>query len=194
MFLGPYEEGGDFRDQSIAGVRRFLDRLWTSAIGASTTGAPDTQVMRKLHQTIKKVSTDIPALSYNTAIAAMMEYLNVVRRGERSAHRDEIEPLVQLVSPFAPHVAEEIWEQFGHAESVFDAGWPAFDEALAAEEMITVAVQVNGKTRGTIQLAPGGSQDAALAAAMADANIAKFVVGTPKKVIFVPGRLLNVVV
>jgi leucyl-tRNA synthetase len=194
MFLGPYEEGGDFRDQSIAGVRRFLDRVWTSAVGATTTGAPDAQVMRKLHQTIKKVTTDIPALSYNTAIAAMMEYLNVVRRGERLAHRDEIEPLVQLVSPFAPHVAEELWEQFGHAESVFDAGWPAFDEALAAEETITIAVQVNGKTRGTIQVAPGASQDAALAAAMADTTIAKFVTAAPKKVIFVPGRLLNIVV
>ncbi len=194
MFLGPYEEGGDFRDQSIAGVRRFLDRVWTSAVGATTTGAPDPQVMRKLHQTIKKVTADIPALSYNTAIAAMMEYLNVVRRGERSAHRDEIEPLVQLVSPFAPHVAEELWEQFGHTESVFDAGWPAFDEALAAEEVITIAVQVSGKTRGTVQVPPGAGQDAALSAAMADPTIAKFVTGTPKKVIFVPGRLLNIVV
>jgi leucyl-tRNA synthetase len=194
MFLGPYEEGGDFRDQSIAGVRRFLDRVWTSAAGATTSGAPDPQVMRKLHQTIKKVTTDIPALSYNTAIAAMMEYLNVVRRGERLAHRDEIEPLVQMVSPFAPHVAEELWEQFGHAESVFDAGWPTFDEALAADEMITVAVQVNGKTRGTIQVAPGSNQEAALSAAMSDLQIAKFVTAAPKKVIFVPGRLLNIVV
>jgi leucyl-tRNA synthetase len=194
MFLGPYEEGGDFRDQSIAGVRRFLDRVFTSAIDATTIGAPDTQVLRKLHQTIKKVTSDVPALSYNTAIAAMMEYLNVVRSGERSVHRDEIAPLVQLLAPFAPHVAEELWERFGHSGSVFNAGWPQYDEALAAEEMITIAVQVNGKTRGTIQLAPGAAQDAALSAAMADPAIAKFVTGAPKKVVFVPGRLLNVVV
>jgi leucyl-tRNA synthetase len=194
MFLGPYEEGGDFRDQSIAGVRRFLDRVWTSAVDATTIGAPETPVLRKLHQTIKKVTHDLPALSYNTAIAAMMEYLNIVRSGERSVHRDEIAPLVQLVSPFAPHIAEEIWERFGHHGSVFDAGWPAFDESLAAEEMITIAVQVNGKTRGTVQVAPGAGQDAALSAAMSDATIAKFVTGAPKKVIFVPGRLLNVVV
>ena len=90
--------------------------------------------MRKLHQTIKKVGDDLPALSYNTAIAAMMEYMNVVRRGERTPHRDEVEPLVQLVAPFAPHVAEELWEQLGHTESVFDAGWPAFDADAAAEE------------------------------------------------------------
>ena len=194
MFLGPYEEGGDFRDQAIAGVRRFLDRLWSSVSQANSTGAPDPQVMRKLHQTIKKVGEDLPRLSYNTAIAAMMEYINVVRRGERTAHVDEVEPLVQLVSPFAPHVAEELWEKLGHSGSVFDAGWPAYDEAMAAEELITLAVQVNGKTRGTVQVAPGSNQDAALAAAMADASIAKFVTGTPKKVIFVPGRLLNIVV
>src|SRR5262249_6231959 len=133
-------------------------------------------------------------LSYNTAIAAMMEYINVVRRGERTAHRAELEPLVQLVSPFAPHLAEELWEQFGHEESVFDAGWPAFDEAIAAAEFITIAEQVNGKTRGTMQVAPGTGQDDAVKAALADAGVAKFVVAAPKKIVFVPGRLLNLVV
>ncbi len=194
MFLGPYEEGGDFRDQSIAGVRRFIERLWASVDGAGSTGTPDPLVMRKLHQTIKKVSSDIPALSYNTAIAAMMEYINVVRREERTAHRAEVEPLVQLVSPFAPHVAEELWERMGHDQSVFDSGWPSFDPAIAAEDLVTIAVQVNGKTRGTVQIPTGAGQDAAQAAALADQAIAKFVTGTPKKVIFVPGRLLNVVV
>ena len=150
-------------------------------------------MLRKLHQTIKKVSEDIPALGYNTAIAAMMAYLNVVRRDERPAHRDEVLPLVQLVAPFAPHIAEELWERFGHDASVFDAGWPAFDPALAAEDAVTIAVQVNGKMRGTISVAAGSGQEVALAAAMADQNIAKFVVAAPKKVIFVAGRLLNLV-
>jgi leucyl-tRNA synthetase len=194
MFLGPYEEGGDFRDQSIAGVRRFLERLWTSVEGAVTHGAPDPLVLRKLHQTIGKVSADVPALSYNTAIAAMMEYINVVRRDERTAHRGEVEPLVQLVSPFAPHVAEELWERLGHTESVFDSGWPSFDPAIAAEDLMTIAVQVNGKTRGTVQIPVGSGQDAAQAAALDDPAIAKFVASTPKKIIFVPGRLLNIVV
>ena len=150
--------------------------------------------MRKLHQTIKKVSEDLPALSYNTAIAALMEYMNVVRLGERPAHRMEIEPLVQLVAPFAPHIAEELWERLGHTRSVFDSGWPMFDAALAAEELITIAVQVGGKTRGTVQLPPGAGESAAMEAAMADPNIAKFVASPPKKVIFVPGRLLSIVV
>jgi leucyl-tRNA synthetase len=194
MFLGPYEEGGDFRDQSIAGVRRFLDRVWSSVERATSEGAPDPAVMRKLHQTIGKVGEDLPKLSYNTAIAAMMEYMNVVRRGERTPHRDEVEPLVQLIAPFAPHIAEELWERLGHEVSVFDSGWPAFDPELAKDDLVTIAVQVGGKTRGTIQLAPGVAQDDALAAAMADPAIAKFVAGPPKKVIFVPGRLLNIVV
>jgi len=193
MFLGPYEEGGDFQDRSIAGVRRFLDRLWISVIGAVHSGKPDWEVMRKLHKTIRKVSEDIPRLNYNTAIAAMMEYMNTVRAGERAAHLAELEPLVQLVAPFAPHIAEELWERLGHKHSVFDSNWPAFDASLAADEMVTVAVQVNGKTRGTIVVAPGASQDDAVKAALADDGIAKFLPGKPSRVIYVRGRLLNLV-
>jgi leucyl-tRNA synthetase len=194
MFLGPYEEGGDFRDQSIAGVRRFLDRLWASAVGTRHDGAPDDVVLRKLHQTIKKVGDDVPRLQYNTAIAAMMEYMNVLRAKERTPHVEEVRPLVQLVSPFAPHIAEELWERLGGTTSVFDAGWPEYDASLAAEDLVTIAVQVNGKLRGTIQVAQATGQEAALQAALAESAIAKFVLGPPKKVIYVPGRLLNVVV
>lgn len=194
MFLGPYEEGGDFRDQSIAGVRRFLDRLWVSTLDARRDGSPDDGVRRKLHQTIKKVSDDVPRLQYNTAIAAMMEYMNVMRAKERTPHVEEVRPLVQLVSPFAPHIAEELWERLGGKRSVFDAGWPAFDPSLAAEETVTIAVQVNGKLRGTIRVGQGTGQEEALALALADSSIAKFVPATAKKVIYVPGRLLNIVV
>ncbi|MEX0909250.1 MAG: class I tRNA ligase family protein, partial [Gemmatimonadaceae bacterium] len=194
MFLGPFEEGGDFRDQGISGVRRFIERLWSSVRSSTTEGETDPLVLRKLHQTIRKVGEDLPRLSYNTAIAAMMEYMNVLRRGERVPHRAEVEPVVQLISPFAPHVAEELWEQLGHKESVFDSGWPTFDPALAAEETIELAVQVNGKLRGTLQVAPSITQDAAHKLALEDPSIAKFVTGTPKKVVFVPGRLLNIVV
>src|SRR5437773_296761 len=146
MFLGPYDQRGDFRDQSISGTRRFLDRLFASVQSMSSDGGgePDHSVMRKLHQTIKKVTDDIPRLSYNTAIAAMMEYMNVLRKGERVVHVGEVEPLVQLVAPFAPHVAEELWEHLGHSESVFDAAWPAVDASLLNEETIELVVQVNG--------------------------------------------------
>jgi leucyl-tRNA synthetase len=213
MFLGPMEEGGDFRDQGISGVQRFLSRLWSSvhdavlppggAAGVAPEGSaspsmappsPDAAVIKKLHQTIKKVGDDIPRLSYNTAIAAMMEYMNVLRKGERTPHRTEVEPLVQLAASFAPHMAEELWERLGHTRSVFDSGWPPFDPALAREDTIELVVQVNGKVRGKVNVARDVEQDEALALALADATIAKFVTGAPKKVIFVPGRLLNIVV
>lgn len=199
MFLGPFEEGGDFRDASISGVKRFLDRLWFSVITAIESGdAPaaddSADVMRKLHQTIKKVGEDIPRLSYNTAIAAMMEYMNVLRRGERTPRRHEVAPVVQMVAPFAPHIAEELWERLGHSESVFDAGWPSFDAALATEEMIEIAVQVNGKLRGRLHVPRDTAQEKTLELAMADPTIAKFVSGEPKKIVFVPARLLNIVV
>jgi leucyl-tRNA synthetase len=197
MFLGPFEEGGDFRDRSISGVRRFLNQLWLSVEGALGSDASPTasdDVLRKLHRTIRKVSDDIPRLSYNTAIAAMMEYLNVVRAHERSPHRDELLALVRMVAPFAPHIAEELWERLGSAVSVFDSGWPQHDAELAAEPMVELAVQVNGKLRGTIRAARDVSQDEALAAALREASIAKFVQAEPRKIVFVEGRLLNIVV
>jgi leucyl-tRNA synthetase len=137
---------------------------------------------------------DTAALGYNTAIAAMMEYMNVLRSGERRPHRAELEPLVRLVAPYAPHIAEELWERFGGAGSVMDAGLPAFDAALAAEDDIELVVQVNGKLRGRVTMPREVTQETALRAALLDPGVAKFVVGEPRKVIFVPGRLLNIVV
>ncbi|MDQ8158254.1 MAG: leucine--tRNA ligase [Gemmatimonadota bacterium] len=194
MFLGPYEEGGDFRDQGISGVRRFLDRLWASVRDARADVPIDAGVVRQVHRTIKKVGDDTAGLSYNTAIAAMMECLNHLRSGDRAVHRAEVLPLVQLVAAYAPHFAEECWEMLGHTGSVFDAGWPTFDPAMLVDHEVDLVVQVNGKVRGKLRLAADVTQDAAMAGAMADAGIAKFVVGEIKKVIFVPKRLLNIVV
>ena len=194
MFLGPYEQGGDFRDASISGTRRFLDRLFASVQSMTSDGEPEQDVMRKMHQTIRKVSDDIPRLSYNTAIAAMMEYINVVRKGERTPHREEVMPLITLVSPFAPHIAEELWEQTGGSGSIFDSAWPTFDPALAADDMIELVVQVNGKVRSRVMVPRDIGEKDAVIAALEDQAVAKFVTGAPKKVIFVPGRLLNLVV
>ena len=194
MFLGPYEQGGDFRDASISGTRRFLDRLFASVQSMSGDGDPDHAVMRKLHQTIRKVGEDISRLSYNTAVAAMMEYMNVLRKGERTPHRDEVLPLIPLVSPFAPHISEELWEQTGGTGSVFDSAWPSFDPRLALDDSIELVVQVNGKVRGKITVARAISEQDALVAALADPTVSRFTAGNPRKVIFVPGRLLNIVV
>jgi leucyl-tRNA synthetase len=102
-------------------------------------------------------------------------------------------PLIPLVSPFAPHLAEELWEHTGGAGSIFDSGWPSFDPALAVEDNIELVVQVNGKVRSRIVVARDISEEAAMVAALADPTVARFVTGAPKKIIFVPGRLLNIV-
>ncbi len=193
MSLGPYEQGGDFRDAGISGSRRFLDRLWASAREARDEGGADPAVIRELHRTIRKVTLDIPELSYHTAIAAMMQYMNVLRTGERTPHRSEVEPLVPLVAPFAPHLAEELWEWLGHQTSVFDHPWPTFDPELIVEETATVAIQVNGKMRGTVVVPVESDQAAVYAAALEIPAVARHVAGEPRTLIFVPRRLLNIV-
>ncbi len=193
MFLGPYEQGGDFRDNGIAGTRRFLDRVWASVAECTSEGEPDPTVLRALHRVVRKVTDDLPRLSYNTAIAAMMEYLNVLRSGERTPHREETEPLVRLVAPVAPHIAEDLWERLGGTGSVFDAAWPTYDLALATDATVTIAIQVNGKLRATVRVAADATQDVVYAAAIADPAVGRHLSGTPRKVVYVPGRLLNVV-
>ena len=197
MFLGPFEEGGDYRDAGIAGPWGFLKRVWDTVVPveALLEGAPDPAVERKLHQTIEQVTRQLPELGYNTSIAAMMEYLNAVRAGGRQARRAEVEPLVPLLAPFCPHLAEELWERLGHEGSIFDgAHWPAYDPALCIEDTVTVAVQVNGKVRATLELPRGASEADAVAAARAEENVARFLGDAPpRRIIFVQDRLLNLV-
>ncbi|HET6763202.1 MAG TPA: leucine--tRNA ligase [Longimicrobiaceae bacterium] len=197
MFLGPYQEGGDFRDAGLAGPYNFLNRLWDTAISA--VDAPlDPQVEQKLHATIKKVTEDLEALSYNTAVAAMMEYLNVVRAGGRTPEKAAVQPLLLLVAPFAPHMAEELWERLGHAngKSIFDsAAWPPFDAAKAVADTVEFVVQVNGKLRARMPMPRGITEADARAAAMANENVRSFVDGKEiRKLVFVADRLVNIVV
>jgi leucyl-tRNA synthetase len=196
MFLGDYQQGGDFRDASISGVSRYLNRLWSSVADHRIDGEPDPAVMSALHRAIKKVGDDIPKLGYNTAIAALMEYMNTLREGERHPHRAEVEPLVQLTSPFAPHVTEELWQRLGHTESVFDAGWPTYDPARLVSTEIPYVIQINGKTRATLMLQPGLSAESTESFARADPDIARHLAGKAKtrEPVFVPNRLLNIVV
>ncbi|MDT8341249.1 MAG: leucine--tRNA ligase [Longimicrobiales bacterium] len=195
MFLGPFEEGGDYRDEGIEGPRGFLYRLFDTALGAEDR-APDPDVERKLHQTIGQVTGQLADLQYNTAIAALMECLNTVRAGGRTAARGEVEPLVVMAAPFAPHLAEELWEALGHEGSLFDAApWPAFDPEKARESTVEVAVQVNGKLRATVRLPRDAPAPDAEAAARAQENVRRHLDGaTVRKVVHVPNRLLNFVV
>jgi leucyl-tRNA synthetase len=195
MFLGPFEEGGDYRDEGIQGPFGFLHRLWDT-VQACQDGEPDPEVERKVHATIKQCTEQIPELGYNTSIAAMMECLNAIRSGGRTAARAEVEPLVCLVAPFAPHVAEELWERLGHEESIFaGARWPSWEESKLVRETVEVAVQVNGKLRGTVEVERGAEEDAVAAAARAEENVARHLEGaTERRVIVVQDRLVNFVV
>ena len=198
MFLGPYQEGGDFRDQGLQGPYGLLSRLWDSIVPPDRLGndAPPEALERKLHQTVRKVTEDIAALRYNTAIAALMEYMNAVREGGRKVNRAEVEPMVPLLAPFAPHIAEELWEQLGHEGGIFSgSNWPAYDEEKARDVAIEIAVQVNGKLRARLMLPVGTSEEQARDAALSDENVRRHLGDhAVRKVIFVPDRLLNLVV
>jgi leucyl-tRNA synthetase len=197
MFLGPFQEGGDFRDEGISGPRRFLEKVWGLVADSCRTHADDEVrhgVLVKYHQTVKRVTEGMEELRYNTSIAALMELVNTLRT-DNCTHRAMAEGLVIMLAPFAPHFAEESWERLGHDTSVFEARWPTFDEGLVVEDQVEIAVQVNGKTRGRVHVAWDADEEAVVGAALADPGIRKFTEGrTVRKRIYVVNRLLNMVV
>ncbi len=195
LFLGPYEQGGDWQSKGLQGPRGFLNRLWQSVL-ASEDGPPDSEVERELHRTIKQVTEQTPALQFNTAIAAMMGYLNTVRAGGRTPARSELEPLLLLLAPYAPHIAEELYARMGHAGGIFgNAVWPDYDPRKLVGETLEIPVQVNGRLRGVIEMPRDASEDDVLKAARENENVARHLAAaTVRKAVFVPGKLLNLVV
>ncbi len=201
MFMGPLEVTKPWSTQGVEGVSRFLDRVWRLAVGehgglsrALVDDAPDPELARVLHRTIKKVTEGIEELRFNTAIAQIMVLANELTRRERRS-RSVVETLVLILSPFAPHLGEELWQRLGHRDTLAYEPWPAYDPALTVDEMATVAVQVNGKLRGTVTLPTGATQDEARAAALAEPSVARHLDGHEiRKVIYVPNRLVNLVV
>ena len=196
MFLGPLTEGGDFRDDGISGPRRFLDKLWNLVGDAEAGGGapPSAGLTAKWHRAKQRATEGMEELRYNTSIAAVMELLNAVRE-EECHDRMLVEEMVLMVAPIAPHFAEECWERLGHAGSVFEARWPAFDAALAVDGSLAVGVQVNGKTRGRVTVGRDAGETEVVAAALADPGVQRALGGqAPRKTIYVPGRLVNFVV
>ena len=195
MFLGPYEQGGDYQAHGILGPRSFLNRLWQT-VNEAQNEPSDPTVEKALHRTIKHVTSAIQELRFNTAIASMMEYLNVVRSDGRKARQVEIEPLVTLVAPFCPHIAEELYERLGNTTSIFESGeWPTFDESLLEEKSVEIAVQVNGRIRGKVQIPVDATQDEVKEQALQLQNVARYAnEESIRKVIYVPGRMLSLVV
>ncbi|MDX2206393.1 MAG: leucine--tRNA ligase [Gemmatimonadales bacterium] len=197
MFLGPFQEGGDFRDAGISGPRRFLDKVWDLVTLAGHPDARDGEirhdVLVKWHQTRKKVAEELEGLRYNTAIAALMELVNTLRECN-CAEPGVIRTLVQMTAPFAPHFAEECWERLGGSGSIFDSAWPGYDPALTIEDTVVIAVQVNGKTRGTVTVPREAEESVVRKAAEADPAIARHLAGEIRKVIWVKGRMMSFVV
>jgi leucyl-tRNA synthetase len=207
MFAGPFQEDSDFRDEGIVGIERFADRLRETAAeaaGAGREGVEEGDVERALHRTVKQVTEDFEELSYNTAIAAVMEYLNVLREGGRTPSAAEVRPAVVLTAPVMPHLAEELWQRLDGGAPLFDGEdgvaaprdvWPEWDEAKLRTETVEMPVQVNGKLRATIDVERGASEDAVREAALAEENVHRHVSGgTVQRVVHVPDRLVNFVV
>ena len=196
MFLAPLYEGGDFRDEGILGVRRFLDRLYRFVLEGTfdDEGTEPEETTRKLHKTIRKVTRDIETLNYNTAIAALMELLNCYR-DNNCRRRDEVGKLLILLAPFAPHLTEELWEKLGNEPSIFNQLWPDYQEALTIDDVVELVVQINGKLRARLHVSRDLPEAEALRLAKADPNIARHLQGKEiRKAIHVPNRLVNLVV
>jgi leucyl-tRNA synthetase len=204
MFMGPLEAVKPWSMDGVSGVRGFLDRAWRMILDDRAEAIqlnpavqdidPTAEQNRMLHKTIKAVTNDLDAMSFNTAIARMMEFTNFFMKTD-ARPRAAMEKLVLLLAPFAPHVAEELWQALGHKTTLAYEPWPTFDEAAIKEDTVEIPIQINGKLRGKI-LVPTEIDKAALeVAALADAKVMELLAGkTVLKTIVVPGRMVNFVV
>ena len=228
LFLGPINENSNWSSRGIAGVYRFLNRAWTlsqeyiefvdepsahqarlraetqlehassESRAADALSEPNTRLVSLTHMTIKKVTDDIHRLSFNTAIAALMEYVNELYKLKLEGFTPEwqfaIESLVKLVQPFAPHMAAELWQQLGHETQLDFEAWPQWDDTQIVSESMTIIVQVNGKLRAKLDIALDTSEDDIKALALSDEHVQRFVTGEPQKVIYIPGKLISIVI
>jgi len=202
MFMGPLEQVKPWNTRSVEGVHRFLARAYRLVIDPDTghraatvmDAEPTREQQRTLHATIQKVTEDIDGLRFNTAIASLMEFVNAATKWGHIP-KATAETFALLLSPFAPHLAEELWRQLGHDETLAYEPWPEADPELLKADTVEIAVQVNGKLRGTVQVSADADKEAMLAAARAEPNVARYLdEGTVRKEIAVPGRLVNFVV
>lgn len=188
MFIGPFDQGGDFRDTGMRGMSRFLARV------EKLKPTKTVFVGRFMHQTIKRVTAAMVNLRYNVAIAALMEFVNGLEK--TGTDKNSLQALLLLLAPLAPFLTEELWQKLGGKFSIHQQPWPKFEEKLAVSETVTVVVQVNGKLRASLEVDPAAAGDKTKMIALAKANpkVQKFLSGKIVKAIFVPGRLVNLVV
>lgn len=215
LFAAPPEKDLDWSDQGVDGSYRFLNRVWrlvydvlpvigeAGAVNPDQLGAEAKKLRRAVHKTIKKVSEDVEErFHFNTAIAAVMELVNAIQAFAAkdapenvAVVREAAESVVRLLAPFVPHFAEELWSQLGHATVLEAAGWPGYDAAAVVDEELTVVIQVNGKLRSKLTVAPDAKEEEVRAQALADDKIKPYLEGKDvKKVVYVPGKLVSIVV
>lgn len=194
MFMGPLKVSKPWSTKGTAGVHRFLDRVWRVSEREMSKDKPTPELVKVLHQTIKKVSEDTADLEFNTAIAQMMIFINEVFKSP-VLYKDIWEPFVLLLSPYAPHLGEELWQKLGHKDSLAYETWPEWDEELIKESVLEIVIQVNGKVRAKLELPAGASKDETEKAAFENEKITAHTEGkTIIKVIVVPDKLVNIVV
>jgi leucyl-tRNA synthetase len=202
MFMGPLEATKPWNTQGVEGVHRFLQKLWRAVVDKDTgelhkavkEAEADEATLRLLNQTVKKVGDDIESLSFNTAISAMMIFVNHLTK-QTVRPRAVVEKLVLILAPFAPHIAEELWEKLGHADSLTYEPWPEYDEELIKEKEIELAVQVNGKIRGRIIVSADADEEQIKQRALSSEKVTAAMAGKePKKIIVIKSRLVNIVV
>jgi leucyl-tRNA synthetase len=197
MFMGPLQATKPWSTQGVEGVYRFLGRVWRLYCGEDgrllvDDSKPDAKLNKLLHQSIKKVTEDTETLAFNTAIAQMMIFVNEVTAQE-TRPRALLEPFVLVLAPYAPHLAEQLWEKLGHRESLAYEPWPAHDAAMLVESTVTVVVQVNGKLRDRLAVPADISNDELEKLALASVKVKEFTAGKQiKKVIVVPRRIVNI--
>jgi len=203
LFMAPFEKDTVWEAEGISGARRFLERTWrlvSEVAGEPRPAAgPSGELTRVMHQAVQRITTEIEALAFNTAVAGLMECLNALSAyratyGITAGLADATRTFVLLLAPFAPHIAEELWERLGGAYSVHNQTWPAWDEALAAEETVTLVVQVDGRVRDRLTVPAGVTEAQARDAALRSAGVRR-ALGDRRaaRIVYVPGRVVNVV-
>lgn len=190
MFMGPFENTIAWSTDGLVGARRFLERV--NGLSEHITETENDDATRILHKTIKKVSEDIEAFKFNTAVSSMMIYLNEAEK--HGISKSSYEAFLRLLAPFAPHLTEDLWQQHGTGGSVHLADFPTYDEELAKDDLVTIGVQINGKVRGEITLSPTANESEAMAMVKADEAFMSKITGEVQKVIYVPGRILNLII
>jgi leucyl-tRNA synthetase len=205
LFIGPWKQSANWSVEGMGGAHRFLQRVWT-LVQENETRAPSSkpsssqELLKAIHKAAKKVTEDLHDLSFNTAIAALMECVNELYRLKASDKYASAEwpwalrTFMQLLAPFAPHISEELWQQLGETGSIHISDWPSYDEKYLVQDTVTIAVQVNGKLRGEVEVAADAVEAIVVEAAKANERVAVYLKGEPKKTIYVPGRLINFVV